>query len=181
MKKTSFTLAVFCILSVFLFCTNANAQSTNSNFRLGIGVDGLVPVGSLTNTSNFGLGITPKLQYTFTNKFAVTLTSGFYNFFGKTITLADGLGGTVSLKTKLQIVPVKLGARYFVTPDFYVAGEAGVGFEVENGSGPTDLLLSPAVGYASKHWDVSLRYEDITHNSNSVGFLGLRVAYGFGL
>lgn len=181
MKKTSITLAVLCILSTFLLCTNANAQSTNNNFRFGIGIDGLVPVGNLTNTSNFGLGITPKLQYTFTDKFALTFTSGFYDFFGKKISLDQALGVYGSVRTNLEIIPVKAGARYFVTPDLYLAGEAGVGLEVENGGGPADLLLSPAIGYASKHWDVSLRYENLSANGGSVGFLGLRVAYGFGL
>ena len=181
MKKKSNLLATLCIIAAFLLCTNAKAQSTGSKFRLGIGIDGLVPVGNLTNTTDFGLGITPRLQYTFNNNFALTFTSGFYHFFGKKIPLDQALGVSGTIKTNLEIVPVKAGAKYFVTPSIYLGGEAGVGFEVENGGGPADLLISPSVGYATKDWEVGLRYEILSNQHSSAGFLGLRIAYGFGL
>lgn len=59
-------LAIFA--ASFLF-NNANAQSNDGKFRLGIGVDGLVPVGSLTNTENFGLASRRAYNTMSTNNF----------------------------------------------------------------------------------------------------------------
>lgn len=183
MRKTSKLLAPLCLAAACLLGANANAQSNDSKFRFGIGVDGLIPVGNLTNTVNFGLGITPRLQYSVNNKFALTFTSGFYHFFTKKIYLTEGLGAGSSIENDLDIIPVKAGVKYFVLPNIYLAGEAGASFEVENGGGPVELILSPSFGYASKNWDIGLRYENF-HGENynySFAVIGLRVAYGFGL
>jgi hypothetical protein len=181
MKKTSNLIMAISLLVAIFFCNNANAQSSDSKFRFGIGIDGLLPVGSFTNTVNFGLGITPRLQYNVDNKFALTFTSGFYHFFTKKIFLTEGLGAGSSMENDLDIVPVKAGLKYFVLPNIYVAGEAGAGFEVEDGGGPVDLILSPSLGYASKNWDIGIRYENFHGQNSSVGLLGIRIAYGFGL
>jgi hypothetical protein len=181
MKKTSNLIMAISLVVAIFFCNNANAQSNDSKFRLGIGIDGLLPVGSFTNTVNFGLAITPRLQYNVDNKFALTFTSGFYHFFTKKIFLTEGLGAGSSMENDLDIVPVKAGLKYFVLPNIYVAGEAGAGFEVEDGGGPVDLILSPSLGYASKNWDIGLRYENFRGQNSSVGVLGIRIAYGFGL
>jgi hypothetical protein len=41
--------------------------------------------------------------------------------------------------------------------------------------------LSGGVGYATKHWDVGVRYEDFYMKDYHSGIIGLRLAYGFGL
>lgn len=181
MKKTTHLVAAICMIAACLLFTDANAQSNDSKFRFGIGVDGLVPVGSLTNNENFGLGITPRLQYSVSDKFALTFTSGFYHFFSKQIYYSAPLGAAITGKYDLDIVPVKAGVKYFVLPNIYLAGEAGVGFEVEDGGGPADLLLSPGVGYSSKNWDIGLRYENFHNNTGAIGVFGVRLAYGFKL
>jgi hypothetical protein len=182
-KKIKLLAAVFAV-SVLFICSNAKAQSVaTGKFRFGIGVDGLLPLGNVSDLESFGVGITPRLQYGIGNNTALTFTSGFYHFFPKTIILPTSpLGGTgYSAKYKLDIVPVKVGIKQFISSDFYLGAEAGVGFEVEDGGGPAKLILSPAVGYASKHWDAGLRYEGFFGQSNNYGVLGLRIAYGFGL
>jgi hypothetical protein len=63
----------------------------------------------------------------------------------------------------------------------YVTGEIGAAFEVEDGGRPVDLILSPAIGYATKKWGIGLRYENFHGPYSSVGVFGLRVVYGFGL
>ena len=181
MKKTSNLIMALFLVAASLLCNNANAQNNDSKFRFGIGIDGLLPVGNFTNTVNFGLAITPRLQYNVDNKFALTFTSGFYHFFTKKIFLTQGLGAGSTIENDLDIVPVKAGIKYFVLPNIYVAGEAGAGFEVEDGGGPVDLILSPSLGYASKNWDIGLRYENFRGQNASAGVFGIRIAYGFGL
>lgn len=177
-----------------LFCTiltalilfagiKVHAQSaTPNNLRFGIGVDGLLPVGNSTSTLNFGLGITPRLQYSLSDKVALTFTSGIYHFFPKTITYpTSGFIAGFTTKYESDIIPVKAGLKFFVNSNFYVAGEAGAAFEVANGGGPVHFLASPGIGYATKKWDFGARYENFSGNGYSDGIVGFRVAYGFGL
>ena len=182
MMKETKLLAALLIIVASLSLRNANAQTTgDSKLRFGIGVDGLLPVGDLSKTESFGLGITPRLQYKLNDKLALTFTSGLYHFFPKRYFINDGIDGGFYAKYHLDIVPIKLGLKVFVSKNIYLAGEAGAGFEVEDGGGPVKLILSPAVGYACKHWDLGVRYENFSGGNYAYGTLGLRVAYGFGL
>lgn len=76
-------------------------------------------------------------------------------------------------------MPVKIGAKAFFSPNMYFGAEAGAGFVTNNGN--TKLILSPALGYASKSWDVSARYENFSGQGINYGVVGLRLAYAFGL
>jgi hypothetical protein len=80
----------------------------------------------------------------------------------------------------LGIVPVKLGVKAFFSPNVYFGAEAGAGFETASG-GNTKLILSPALGYANKSWDVGVRYENFSGQDNNYGLVGLRIAYAFPL
>jgi len=184
MKNSSKLMMALAVITAIFFCNKAGAQNNDSKFRFGIGVDGLVPVGNLTNTENFGLGITPRLQYNVDKSFSLTFTSGIYHFFSKDIPLTVPLNNgssAVIAHYHLDVIPVKAGLKYFVAPNLYIAGEAGAAFEVEDGGGPVNLILSPAIGYSSKSWDVGLRYEHFHDSNSSAGVFGVRLAYGFKL
>lgn len=173
----------FTALALFIG-SQSNAQSIQkSKLRFGIGIDGLLPVGNLRNTANFGLGITPRLQYGIANNVALTFTSGFYHFFTKKLYGPVFIGSSTmsTYQNDLDIIPVKAGLKAFISSNVYIGAEVGAGFEVANGGGNTKLIASPAIGYASKKWDVGLRYESFSGQGNNYGLLGLRIAYGFGL
>lgn len=173
-NKTAKLFCVTCLAFTCFVCATANAQTVPPNkFRLGIGADALIPMGNTSTTANFGIGLTPRLQYGVSDKFALTFTSGLYHFFPKTITTPS-----YSFKRKSDIIPVKAGFKYFAAGGFYIAGEAGVAFEVAEGGGPAHFLWSPGIGYATKKWDFGARYENFNGGD---GVIGLRVAYGFGL
>jgi hypothetical protein len=158
---------------------------TPDKLRFGIGVEGGIVTGNAHDFSNLELGGTGRLQYGVSNNFAITLTSGYYNFFGKTEP------GTNDKYQSLGMVPVKAGIKAFFAKNLYFGAEAGAGFETKTflpqdvderfAEKDTKLILSPAIGYASKSWDVGVRYENYSGQSNSYGLVGLRVAYGFGL
>ena len=188
MKKiTTLVAGAFTAAAIF-FGSAANAQTTPLNkLRFGVGVEGLLPTGNLHNLSNVGLGGTARLQYGVADNLALTLTSGYYNFFGKKI--ADGLD---TKYPSFGIVPVKVGIKAFLSQNFYVSGEVGAGFETkdayaytsntsaDNGKA-TKLIASPGIGYATKSWDIGARYENFSGQNNNYGTVGLRIAYGFGL
>ena len=185
MKKLSNLLATAVIAGAIFLGSSAKAQTiTPSKWRFGVGVDGGIVTGDASNYSNVELGGTARLQYGFSNNLALTLTSGYYNFFGKSY------GG--NNYQSLGMVPIKAGLKYFVAPHIYVAGEAGVGIETKAfayqgepdnlaSQSNTKLLLTPGIGYAEKHWDVGVRYENYSGQGFDYGVVGLRLAYGFGL
>lgn len=178
MKKLT-KLAAAALTGVALFIgTNVKAQTTPaSKLRFGIGLEAGAPTGNAHDGSNFELGGTARLQYGTSDHLALMLTSGYYNFFGKTIADVNG----TEFKTSSQgIIPVKAGLKAFFSDNVYFSAEAGAGFEM-NGAKNTKLILSPGLGWANQKWDVGVRYEDFSGQSNSYGLVGLRLAYGFGL
>lgn len=176
MKTTTKLIATaFTAVALFLGTSNVNAQSTpKSALRFGIGVEGLLPTGNLKSISKAGLGGTARLQYGVSDDLALTLTSGYYNFFGREI------GNTGVNYDKFGIVPLKAGVKAFVSQNIYLGAEVGAGFETD-GLKDTKLIASPGVGYASQKWDVGVRYENFSGQGSNYGTVGLRVAYGFGL
>ena len=190
---TKMIAGAFTALALFIG-TNVKAQTVPKNvLRFGVGVEGLLPTGNLHDISNVGVGGTARLQYGIANNLALTLTSGYYNYFGKTADVAEVNGNVITAKYKsLGMVPVKAGIKAFFTNNLYFGAEVGAGFETK-GFGDvkgnddfevkknTKLLLAPGLGYASKSWDVGVRYENYSGQSNNYGTVGLRIAYGFGL
>jgi hypothetical protein len=174
-------------VALFIGTSNVNAQSTPKNaLRFGVGVEGLLPTGNLSDISNVGLGGTARLQYGVADNLALTLTSGYYNFFGKKI------GNTDVKYPSFGMVPVKAGIKAFFAQNLYFSAEVGAGFETKDdyrystgeleGNGKaTKLIASPGIGYASQKWDVGVRYENFSGQDNNYGTVGLRIAYGFGL
>ena len=181
MKTTTKWIATAAAALAIFFTANVNAQTTttttktdDSPWRLGIGLETGLPTGRVHDFSNFELGGTARLQYDVNKSFAVTLTSGYYNFFGKDIAGTNVYGGS------LGVIPVKLGIKAFFAPQLYFGAEGGAGF-VTHGGTNTKLILSPAVGWANKSWDVGVRYESLSGQSYNYGIAGLRIAYAFGL
>ncbi|MES2276886.1 MAG: hypothetical protein V4592_12740 [Bacteroidota bacterium] len=185
MKKIKLLSTAVWLCAVILTINSAHAQAIKpGQWRFGIGLEVAKPLGSLNDVSNLGLGLTPRLQYGLSDNLAFTLTSGYYNFFGKTYTatLINPFSGSTTYTVDgkdLGIVPVKAGIKAFFSEGWYLGAEAGAGFET-NGTGNVKLDVAPALGYAVKQWEVSGRYERLM-GSGTYGFVGLRVAYGFGL
>nr|WP_294945109.1 hypothetical protein [uncultured Mucilaginibacter sp.] len=174
-KMTTLVAAAFTAAAIFLGST-ANAQTSTSSedsrgWRFGLGVEALAPTGALHDFSSFGLGGTARLQYDVKSSLSFTLTSGYYNFFAKK---------QAGIEVPDQgIVPVKLGVKAFFAPKWYFGAEAGAGFETKYGKN-TKLILSPGIGFSGDSgWDVGVRYENFSGQSNNYGAVGLRVAYAF--
>ncbi|MES2428188.1 MAG: hypothetical protein V4560_14510 [Bacteroidota bacterium] len=181
MKKLT-KLAAAAITGVALLIgTNVKAQTTPaSKLRFGVGLEAGAPTGNAHTASNFELGGTARLQYGVGNKLALTLTSGYYNFFGKNYTITTPTGTAIIDGSSFGIIPVKAGLKAFFSDNVYFSAEAGAGFEMK-GAKNTKLILAPGLGWANQKWDVGVRYEDFSGQSNSYGIVGLRLAYGFEL
>ena len=187
MKKVTKLMAIAGAAIAIFFASNVKAQTVDkSAWRLGIGVEGGLPTGSIHNGYGWDLGGTARLQYGIDKNVAVMLTSGYYNLFGKTLPSVSVVSGGTVITTEggkvpnAGIVPVKAGAKVFFNSPIYVSGEAGAGFETSSG-GSTRLLLSPGLGWANHSWDIGARYENFSGGGANYGLVNLRVAYGLTL
>lgn len=183
MKNTTKWIATAAAAAAIFFTTSVKAQTTATApnpWRFGIGLETGLPTGNAHDFSNFELGGTARLQYDASAHFAWTLTSGYYNLFGKDVTVVTPGGTVTGQAANLGIVPVKLGFKAFFADNLYFGAEAGAGFETVS-EGNTKLILSPALGFADKTWDIGLRYENFSGQGNNYGLVGLRLAYAFPL
>lgn len=150
-------------IGLLLFCGAASFAQTpyNKGFRLGLGLNGGFPTNNAYDGS-FGADV--RLQYDFSKKTSMTLTSGYTHLF-----LDEKDAG---------FVPAKLGLKHFLGNQFYLMAEAGGGFGV---NGPIDntLIVSPAFGFANRYIDASIRYE--YYNEYETDQIAIRLAYGFSL
>jgi hypothetical protein len=171
-KLMTITVAAFALL----YSANASAQTTKpGGWSFSIGIEPGIPTGNATDISSFEIGGTGRLEYNASANVAVMATVGFYDFMGKTSTLDANVK-----YTSLEMVPAKLGVKYYIASMFYIDGEAGFGFDT-NYENHVKLILSPGIGYASNMWDIGVRYENYSGQNNSFGLLGLRAAYSFAL
>lgn len=152
---------VLIMIGCLVASTQLQAQSYNKGFRLGIGLNGGFPTDSAYEGS---LGGDLRLQYDFSAKTSMTLTSGYTHMYRE--------------DTDAAFIPVKLGAKYFLGNNFYMQGEVGMGLGVTDQLDNT-MILAPVFGFANKYIDASVRYE--YYNEYETDQIALRLAYGFSL
>src|ERR1700712_3684780 len=103
MKKGTKLMAIAIAALAIFFTTNVKAQTVDkSAWRLGIGIEGGLPTGDIHTGYGWDLGGTARLQYGIDKNVALMLTSGYYNFFGKTVTgnIIDPNTGVVTVGTQ---------------------------------------------------------------------------------
>lgn len=163
------------------------SSSSKQEFRLSVGPEAGLPVGDFRNAYNWMIGGSVQADIPVIQNLYVTVTAGYNNFFIK-----DGLkqqGGK-----DMQLVPVKAGLKYFPVGDiFYVQGQAGVSFLTNKSDLSADksaaFVYAPQIGALVKlapknYLDIGFRWEGTSsfyNGGSEANFLGLRVAYTFGL
>jgi hypothetical protein len=167
--------------------TTPSMTAGKQEFRLSIGPDAGIPLGNLSNGYNWNFGGSVQADIPVVNNLYVTVNAGYNNFFVKK-DQAD------VVDKNLQLIPVKAGLKYFPAGNiFYVQGEAGAAFLANKSDLGADksagFVYAPQIGVllklADKNYiDVGFRFESTSafYNGGSTNnFLGLRVAYSFGL
>lgn len=169
--------------------TTSSSAKSDKAIRLSIGPDAGIPVGSLSNNYNWNLGGSVQADFPIAPGFDVTANAGFNNFFGK-----DYTSGLVTGKyNDLDLIPVKVGLKYFPAENFYIQGEAGASFIANKNKIGADqsaaFTYAPQIGVLfpvgnGSYIDAGVRFESNTKfytNGNNNNFFGIRVAYAFDL
>lgn len=177
--------AVLLVLITF-FTYQLNAQSV----KISMAPELNFPTGNASNVSGIGFGAAVKAEIGIATKYAITANGGYTMFVGKKY-----FGNRIP---NIEAVPVKLGFKYYSTPEFYMEAQAGQAFRQDNAA-KNSFVWSAGFGTYLKtngvgKLDFGLRYEawsndsfvnnatsNTTQKKTSFGFIGLRLGYSFGL
>lgn len=191
MKTLAKITAVAFILTAAL-SLNVQAQTAgNPRAKLSVGPETGRPVGDLGDRYQWTLGGSIQAEFPiYRDWVALTVNAGFYNLFaeegGYTI-------GGIRYLDDLQVLPAKLGVKYFPVAGLYIHGEAGAAFLLNKSNGGYEnsaaFTYAPQVGYrfnlgnqsfldTGVKWEGNSRFSDGAAANN---YMGLRVAYGFSL
>ena len=184
-------LAALALLGFLAYSGKTKAQdapkSSKHEVRLSVGPDAGVPVGDLSNAYNWNIGGSVQADIPIVQSLYVTVNAGYDNFIIKDEIKKQG-------GVNMQLIPVKAGLKYFPAGNiFYLQGEAGVSFlanKTDLGANKsTAFVYAPQIGalipLAPRNYlDVGFRWESTSSfydGGSYANFLGLRVAYSFGL
>lgn len=173
--------------SVTVNAQNAPSQTdSKQEIRLSVGPDAGVPLGNFSNAYNWSFGGSVQADFPVVKNLFVTVNAGFSDVFVKS-------GQADVVNKNMELIPVKAGLKYFPVGNFYVQGEAGASFLANKSDLGADksaaFVYAPQIGYllklANKNYlDLGFRFEGNSafyNGGDSYNFLGLRVAYSFGL
>ena len=165
--------------------TQSASASDKQEFRLSVGPEVGLPIGQFSNGYGWMLGGTVQGELPIAKNFYVIANAGYNNFFVKDGKLPD---------QDIRTIPVKAGLKYFFVPNLlYVSAEAGASFLLNKddliANKSTAFVYAPQVGVLLKlapknYLDIGFRFQgngSFYDNGSYTNFLGLRVAYTFGL
>jgi opacity protein-like surface antigen len=179
MKKLIFTL----LAAVAFSASFAQSKSTSSGAKLSVGLDFGLPVGNFGNGYSIGFGGNGKAEIPVASAFNFTITAGYTSFYyDKEV---KDFFKSIGEPTYQGFVPVKVGGKFFFSPNVYGEAEVGAAIATNNGGG-TAFAYAPGLGLSypvsDKHdIDFGVRYEGWSKDGTNLGQVGFRIAYKFGL
>lgn len=147
MKKV-FLVAAFTVAGF----VGLNAQKS---FQFGAGVNVGLPVGDASNLANFVAGVELQGELGLTEKVKGVATTGYNHFFGKDL----GLLG----KFNFGSVPILVGARGYLSENFFLTGQIGYTFFTGDASGG-GFAYKPQVGYDAGKFQLAFSYNGVSDN-----------------
>lgn len=161
-------------MMVALGTSSLAMAQTDSKFKFSFGPELSLATGAFSDTHSFGIGASVQAEVLLQEHLYGTATFGLISYNGKSY----GSGTKFKGETFL---PLRVGAKYFLSGGVYGALQAGVAF-LNNGGG-TAFAYSPQLGYefktkTDKAIDASFKYDGYSKNG-TLGAVGVRIAYIF--
>ena len=152
---------------------SAKAQDSKST-TLSIGLNAGIPTSS-PSVYSIGFGADLQADFAVAPTTKITASAGYENYTVKSKYQTEGV------KKSYGMIPLLAGAKFFFGEEAKLYGHAqlGYGFGTEKGSGGS-FAYAPSIGYYfSPNFDASLKYLAFSKNSNTLGLIGVRLAYNF--
>jgi len=174
MKKVLLVMALFVATTMATF-------AQEGTFGLSVGVEGALPVGDWSDGFGVGIGGSLKGLYGVGNAGQVTLTTGYDRFGAKE--------NDEDVDVSLSMIPILAGYRHnfsslYLEPQLGVSivkTKADAGEFGDFSASSTEFTWAIGGGYVVGPIDLGLRYQSISGDGGSTGFIALKVAYGFSL
>jgi hypothetical protein len=165
------------VITLIVICLSPFAKAQNQPaFKFSLGPELGFASGAFSNTHSIGIGVTVQAEVSLQEHLYGTATFGVISYNGKSVPY------TGTKTTGQIIIPLKIGAKYFLSGGIYTAAQLGVGF-LNNYYNGTWFAYSPQIGYefktkSDKALDASFKYEGYSKNG-TIGAIGFRLAYIF--
>lgn len=169
------------ILLLVAFTTAASAQNKPAASFLSFAVQGALPVNN--SQYNSGIGASAQFEIPAAASLNFTVGVGYTSF-----TLKDNYKKLLAISgnsTSSQgFVPVQVGVKYYILPQFYSAIKVGAAVSTQSNAS-TVFTYSPGIGGEipvgkGNSIDVGVRYEGWS-TDGTLSFIGLHAGYKFGL
>jgi len=167
MKKVLLSLAIVTIVSLSAKAQSSDSKSSDSQIKLDIGATGAIPLGNFGDDYSFGIGGFLKGAYNVSPNVDVTLTAGYKNFSGKTIS-----GITIPSEGIIDFIA---GASYLMDGGFHIDGGIGYGLFTPGSSGGFAYRVGAGYKFASV-WDVTANYNGVS-DVVTTSYIGIGISY----
>jgi hypothetical protein len=162
MKKFILFTVIACIVSTAAFAQH------DGTLKISVGPEIGFATGSFSNLYSISYGATGQLEIELKEKLKGTVTSGIIFYNGKSV-------GNGIKATGLNVIPLRVGGKYFLTSGIYGAFQMGIGFFNKGG---TAFAYSPQLGYefiskGGKGFEIGFKYDGYV---NSISGLAARFA-----
>lgn len=142
MIKKTFLLAILVMVAISY---SSHAQHVDrTSFKAGVHVG--VPIGDISDFSNFELGLDLGYHWSVSEMVDVGLATGFMNAFGNTSTEDIGPVAVEVDFPDIQYIPVAAALRLYPTYDFKLGADVGYAVGVNEGN-DGGFYVSPMIGY----------------------------------
>jgi len=170
---------IFFLVTLFVLKSKNFAQPSNN---ISPGVSFLIPASLPDSNKTVGSGIHIKAEHFFSRRISGIIKIGYLLFKGKVATWDN------KEEHKFAMIPVMAGARFYIK-NFYLGSAFGIAIQANKNTG-TNFVLSPALGYRSRHLDVEVHLlgvpqafpsfpENTYFKKGGYSYLGLQVDYVF--
>lgn len=173
------TFESFVISLLLLLTVAVKAQDQTAAPKISVGFVMGFPTGKTAKTYVNGYGASTKVEFKVTKHLNLTGSAGYmtFRYRDEVKKRLDYLGEPTSMN---GVVPIKVGAKYYLEGIYYAALELGSANTLGDRLN-TSFAYGPTLGASipiSKHYsaDLGLRYEGWKSSEGQVSFFGLRLA-----
>ncbi|MDX9750548.1 MAG: outer membrane beta-barrel protein [Flavobacteriales bacterium] len=171
-------------------CSMVMAQES----RFSAGLELAMPMGDWADFTGFGFGVSLGYEIPVGDNLGVLAQAGYINFSGKDFEIDMGPLGTTTIEgASLGAIPIQVGAKYYFSDNqegAYLGVLTGLHImssSAEGAESNTNFGVAPMFGFfVTENIDLALRYQmlfdknEVTDESTTSSYLGLRAAYMFG-
>jgi len=162
---------------IFLFALLTTTFTLQAQEGLKLGFHAGIPVSDTDEVSNFFAGIDGSYLFSVAESFYVGPTTGYSNFFGKTIT-----SGTIELEVEdFGLVPIALTGVYTQGDESFIAGgDFGYGFLTNTTGSDGGFYYNPFIGYDFGGAEGTIGYEGLSVDGATFAGVYLGIAFSPG-